>query len=75
MTDLYRHKNPWHGQDRPWEEFKWDVQHPDEFFRAVWAGMQGRNPACPPEQRLVAFGMMFVGFISIVLGLLLILGL
>lgn len=68
-SEPYRSPNPHHRSGRTWEEFKWDMQHPRELARAVWAGMNGRNPELSESERWIGFAMIFVGALQIVLGL------
>lgn len=70
----YRSPNPWHNQDRPWEEFKWDMKHPREFFKAGWAGMNNRNPEITQMERFVGFALMGMGLLYIVLGIAILIG-
>ena len=69
----YRSKNPWMDHDRPWEEFKWDVAHPAEFFKDGWAGMMGRNPKLSREERMVGFAMVGMGLVQIIFALVILL--
>lgn len=67
MTE-YHSPNPYHRKDA-WQEFKWDMRHPAELWRAVWAGMNGRNPELTNGERWLGFALIFVGLLQIMMGL------
>ena len=64
-----RVSNPWSDQDRPWEEFKWDVRHPREFGKALVAGAKGES-----EFRMIAFALIGVGVLQVAFAILILTG-
>ena len=66
---IYKHRNPWHGCESPWQEFKWAVRHPGDFFCASWAGLRGHDTGTTKELRVFGYAMLGLGSLQLVGGI------